>query len=88
MVNSNQDDQVYYRGLLRLEINREEIFPEGFQAKLLMAGMAVSPNDRFYRLQKEDLGDHRIKVEYTDEAGLVVFSAYRFSIYFDCEIKE
>lgn len=87
-VNSNRDEQVYYRGSVKLEINRDEIFPEDFQAKLLMSGMAVSPNDRFYRFTKEDLGDHRIKVEYRDSAGLVPFQAYTFSIYFDCEIND
>ncbi len=88
MVNSDRDDLIYYRGSLKLDINRDEIFPEGFQTKLLMAGAAVSPNDRFYRFLKTDLGDHRIKVDYVDGAGLVPFTAYRFIIYFDCEIKD
>jgi hypothetical protein len=33
---SDRDDLMYYRGSGKVEINSEEIFPEGYETKLLM----------------------------------------------------
>jgi hypothetical protein len=87
-INSEREEQTYYRGSQRIEINREEIFPEGFQSKLLMSGLTISPNDRFYRFTKTDLGDHKIKIDYQDASSYVAFTAYKAGFYFDCELKD
>lgn len=85
---SDRDDLMYYRGSGKVEINSDEIFPEGYETKLLMSGLNVSPNDRFYNLGGVPPGNFKIKVEYKDTADArLQFVAYRVSIYLDVEIK-
>ncbi len=86
---SNRDDMLYYRGSQKIEINRDEIFPEGYESKLLMTGINVSPNERYYNLGGKAPGNGKLALEYkdTDYDGLV-FAQYRVSIYLDCEISE
>jgi hypothetical protein len=85
---SDRDDLMYYRGSAKVEINSDEIFPESYESKLLMSGLNVSPNDRFYNLGGIPPGNFKIKVDYKDtpDARLAFFS-YRVSIYLDVEIK-
>lgn len=84
---SDRDDLMYYRGSSKVEINSDEIFPEGYESKLLMSGLNVSPNDRFYNLGGIPPGNFKVKVEYKDTVdGRLAFTAYRVSIYLDVEI--
>src|SRR5215213_1779553 len=86
---SDRDDLMYYRGSNKVEINSDEIFPEGYETKLLMSGLNVSPNDRFYNLGGVPPGNFKVKVEYKDTADArLQFTAYRVSIYLDVEIKD
>lgn len=86
---SDRDDLMYYRGSGKVEINSDEIFPEGYETKLLMSGLNVSPNDRFYNLGGVPPGNFKVKVEYKDTADArLQFTAYRVSIYLDVEIKD
>ena len=39
---SNRDDLTYYRGSFRLEINKDEIYPEGTHHKNRMDGFLVT----------------------------------------------
>lgn len=86
---SSRDDMMYYRGSQKIEINREEIFPEGYESKLLMTGINVSPNDRYYNLGGKAPGNGKVNVDYKDAdyTGLD-FAEYRISIYLDCEISD
>jgi hypothetical protein len=86
---SDRDDLMYYRGSNKVEINSDEIFPEGYETKLLMSGLNVSPNDRFYNLGGVPPGNFKVKVEYKDTAdSRLAFVPYRVSIYLDVEIKD
>lgn len=86
---SDRDDLLYYRGTNKVEINRQEIFPEGYETKLLMSGLNVSPNDRFYLLPALAPGNGKLKVDYKDNnEERLGFSAYRVTVYLDCEINE
>lgn len=86
---SDRDDLLYYRGTNKVEINRQEIFPEGYETKLLMTGLNVSPNDRFYVLEGVAPGNGKLKVDYKDNnEERLGFSIYRVSVYLDCEINE
>jgi hypothetical protein len=86
---SDRDDLLFYRGTCKVEINRQEIFPEGYATKLLMTGINVSPNDRYYQLGGLEPGNGNVKVDYKDNNNLVIdFANYRVSIYLDCEINE
>ena len=89
LLESNRDDYLFYRGFCKIELNRQEIFPEGYAAKLLMSGINVSPNDRYYRLDGLEPGNGQLKMEYFDhEHVLLGFETYRVSLYLDCEITE
>lgn len=86
---SDRDDLTYYRGSGKVEINSDEIFPEGYETKLLMSGLNVSPNDRYYNLGGVAPGNFKVKVEYKDTADArLQFVPYRVSIYLDVEIKD
>ena len=85
---SDRDDLMYYRGSAKVEINSDEIFPEGYETKLLMSGLNVSPNDRYYNLGGVLPGNFKVKVEYKDMADArLQYVAYRVSLYLDVEIK-
>lgn len=89
LLSSSRDDLMYYRGSQKIEINRDEIFPEGYESKLLMSGINVSPNDRFYSLGGKEPGNFKVKMDYTDtNTPVIAFAPYRVSIYLDCEIEE
>ena len=50
---------------LELSIADIEIFPEGFEAKLLSTGENVAPDDRFYTIESEAKGN-RIDGKFID----------------------
>jgi hypothetical protein len=86
---SDRDDLLYYRGSNKVEINGQEIFPEEYESKLLMTGLNVSPNERFYNLGGMQPGNGKVKIEFRDNPEeRLGFSNYRVSIYLDCEIKD
>lgn len=86
---SDRDDLLYYRGSAKVEINRQEIFPEGYESKLLMTGINVSPDTRYYNLGGIEPGNGNIKVEYKDtDTSVIAFAPYRVSLYVDYEINE
>lgn len=88
LVTSDRDDLLYYRGSQKLEINREEFFPEDYESKLLMSGINVPPNQRYYDLGNVSPGNGTIKVDYVDTPNTQTqFSPYRVSYYFDCIIE-
>lgn len=85
---SDRDDLAYYRGSAKVELNSDELFPEGYETKLLMTGLNVSPNDRFYILGGVPPGNFKLKVEYRDSPdSRLQFVPYRVSVYLDVEIK-
>ena len=86
---SDRDDLLYYRGSAKVELNSDEIFPEGYESKLLMTGLNVSPNDRFYVLGGIQPGNFKLKVEFKDTPdSKLQFTPYRVSVYLDVEIKD
>jgi len=89
LFSSDRDDLMYYRGSGKIEINSEEIFPEGYETKLLMSGLNVSPNDRYYNLGGVPPGNFKVKVDYRDTPDTrLLFAPYRVSIYLDVETKD
>lgn len=88
LLTSDREDLLYYRGTQKIEINNEEIVPERYESKLLLSGMNVSPNDRYYKLNNTATGNRLLKIDYTDTPdSRSFFSAYRVSIYLECEIE-
>jgi hypothetical protein len=89
LVSSDKDDLLYYRGSQKIEINKEEYFPDNYESKLLMSGINVSPKQRYYDLGGASTGNGRVQITYKDsDDGRTVFAAYRVSLYLDCELEE
>lgn len=89
LITSDKDDLLYYRGAQKIEINKEEFFPENYESKLLMSGVNVSPRLRYYDLGNVNPGNGSVKVTYTDSEDIRVrFETYRVSLYLDCEMED
>ncbi|MBA2611315.1 MAG: hypothetical protein H0U95_05035 [Bacteroidetes bacterium] len=89
LVTSDKDDLLYYRGTQKIEINSQEFFPENYESKLLMSGINVSPNQRYYIIDTVNIGNGIIKLSYTDaDDGRTQFVNYRVSLYVDCEMED
>ena len=85
-VTSNRDDLLYFRGSQRIEINRDEIFPDEYESKLLMSGVNAPVDKRYYDLGNVNPGNKSIKIDYKDtDSTLAFFQPYRVSYYFECE---
>ena len=67
----------------RFEIDSNDIYPDGFETKLLVTGDGVSPNDRFYELDERADGS-TITGIFTD-AGNAGGYPYNARIYFKLE---
>ena len=89
LITSDKDDLMYYRGTQKIEINKEEFFPDNYESKLLMSGISVPPKQRYYDLGSVNPGNGSVKIVYQDTAdGRTLFSAYRVSLYLDCEMDD
>jgi hypothetical protein len=89
LITSSKDDLLYYRGSQRIELNRQELFPEGYESKLLMSGINCSPNVRYYQTGQMPIGNGILKVEYKDtDDSRAFFEPYRVSVYLDCELSQ
>lgn len=89
LLTSDKDDLLYYRGSQKIEINKEEYFPDNYESKLLMSGINVSPKSRYYDLGTVNPGNGNIRLVYQDtDDGRTVFAAYRVSLYVDCEMED
>jgi hypothetical protein len=86
---SDKDDLLYYRGSQKVEINKQEMFPENYESKLLMSGINVAPNERYYDLGQIPVGNGTVKIDYKDSNdGHTAFEPYRVSVYLLCELKK
>lgn len=86
LISSNREDLAYFRGEQKIEINKEEFFPDNYESKLLMSGINVAPNHRYYDLGSVPPGNGIIKVDYKDtDDGRTVFAPYRLFVYVQYE---
>ena len=89
LVTSDKDDLLYYRGTQKIEINKEEFFPDNYESKLLMSGINVAPKQRYYDLGGVSPGNGRVQIVYKDlDDGRTRFEPYRVSLYLDCEMED
>ncbi|MBS1636486.1 MAG: hypothetical protein JST26_11275 [Bacteroidetes bacterium] len=89
LVTSDKDDLLYYRGTQKIEINKEEFFPDNYESKLLMSGINVTPKQRYYDIGGVAPGNGRVQLTYKDlDDGRTVFTPYRVSLYLDCEMED
>lgn len=81
-ITSNREDLLYHRGSHRMQLSDKELFPEGFEAKLLMAGLNVPPDQRMVTLGELPTGNATLDVSFKDTpTAFTAFEAYRVTIY-------
>lgn len=87
---SNLDEMLYYRGSQRIVINEKEIYPEGYESKMLMQGINVPANDRIIRLGEEIApGNRVVELDYTDANHVAaLFTPYKVRLYVFSRIEE
>lgn len=85
---SDRDDLLFYRGSQKIQLNDRELFPEGFESKLLMSGLNVAPDERMITVGSIPTGNGVLDVWYTDvDHDLGVFVPYRVSVYTFCDVN-
>jgi len=85
LVTTDKDDLLYYRGSQRIEINKAEVLPDNYESKLLMTGINLSPNHRYYEVGDLPAGNGHVKITYIDrEDTRSAFEPYRVSLYLNC----
>ncbi|MCC7302789.1 MAG: hypothetical protein IT233_09115 [Bacteroidia bacterium] len=85
MLTSDRRDLLFFRGSQRLEINKDELFPEDYLSELLMSGINVPVNQRYYDLNI-DTGNKIVKVDFKDaDAFGALFAPYTVSIILKCD---
>jgi hypothetical protein len=89
LLSSNIPSLLFYRGSLRLEVSGDEIFPEDFEARVLMSGLAVPPNQKYYTLGNGVIaGNGEIKIQFKDvDNPNAAFTGYKVVIMLQCEMK-
>jgi hypothetical protein len=81
-VTSDREDLLFHRGSFRMQLSDKELFPEKFEAKLLMAGLNVAPDQRMVTLGELPTGNGKLDVSYLDtDHSQAAFSPYRLTIY-------
>lgn len=82
LLTADTDELLYYRGTQRIMLNGVELFPEHYESKLLMSGLGVAPNNRYYSIGRIPTINGKLKVEFKDRDNPnAPFSAYRVSVY-------
>lgn len=66
-LSSDFPNKLYYRGSQKIEIGGDELFPEGFESKILLSSIGVAPRNRFFELGQVLPGDLSVKVRYEDK---------------------
>jgi hypothetical protein len=89
LLTADFDDMLYFRGSQKIEINKEEVFPELYESKLLMSGINVGPNHRYYDLGMVPVGNRSVRIDFKDtDDNRTQFAAYRVSMYLFCQLEE
>ncbi len=86
---SNRDNLLYSRGTQKIEVNRMEIVPDGYESKQLYSTANVAVNERFFRRGgRVPVGNGQVKFSYTDTSDASAsFEPYRVRLTLDCIVK-
>ncbi len=89
-LDTNREKLLYQRGTQKIEINRQEIVPEGFLSKRLYHLPTIEAHLRFLRRGgKIPVGNGIVKVDYKDTSdALAPFEPYWIRITLDCILKD
>jgi hypothetical protein len=82
LLTSDRDESLFYRGSQKIQLNDIELFPEGFESKLLMSGLNVEPDRRMITLGELPTGNGRLDIVYRDiDHAYANFVPYRVTVY-------
>ena len=84
-ITSDRRDLLYFRGSQRIEINKDELFPENYLSELLMSGLNVPVNQRYYDLGSIDPGNKIVKMDFADTNAQLPFTPYTVSLFLKCD---
>lgn len=89
-LDSNREKLLYQRGTQKIEINKQEIVPEGFLSRRLYHLPSIESHKRFLRRGgKIPVGNGIVKVEYKDTSdALAPFEPYWVLVTLDCILKD
>jgi hypothetical protein len=86
MLTSDRRDLLFFRGSQRIEINKDELFPDEYLSEMLMSGIDVSVNERYYDMGKIDTGNKIVKMDFADsDAFGTVFAPYTVYLFLKCD---
>lgn len=88
-LSSSMPALLFYRGSQRIEVSGDEIFPEDYESKMLMSGLAVPPDQKYRKLGNGLVaGNGEVKIQYKDtENPNAGFVPYKVTITLLCEMK-
>jgi len=66
---------------IQLDVDGQEVFPKGFESKLIYAGEDVPPDDKYFRYINRDVKQVKITGKFKDGDSLSSFSQYTANIY-------
>ncbi len=82
LLTADQEDQLYFRGSQSITVNGVELFPDGYGSRLLMSGLGVPPDKRYYSIGRVETINGKIRIVFTDtETVMIGFSPYKVSLY-------
>ena len=86
VMSSDKPNLLFYRGSQRIELSGEELYPEDFESKMFMSGLAVPPDQKYKSLVVAGNGELKIQFKDTHNPN-AAFSAYKVIIGLLCEMK-
>ena len=88
LMSSDKPDLLFFRGSQKITVNGEELFPEDYEAKLLMSGISVPPDQKYADLGDGVIaGNGEVKISYKDaENSTTFFTPYEVNMYLMCEL--
>jgi hypothetical protein len=79
---------IFYRGSQRIELNGNEIFPDGYESRQLMSGVSVPPDQKYKDIGGVLAGNGELKLTFKDSDNAVQpFQPYVVSIYLLCVLN-
>jgi hypothetical protein len=88
-ISSDKPNLLFYRGSQRIELSGDELFPEDYESKMFMSGMAVAPDDKYKTLGNGVVaGNGELKFQFRDSDNAnAPFASYKVVITLLCEMK-
>ena len=89
VLSSDRRDLLYFRGSQRIEINKDELFPDEYLSEMLMSGINVPLDLKYHTLGSIDTGNKIVKMDFKDnDAFGTVFAPYTVYLFLKCDKKD